>query len=266
MDTFRTGCTARRFRHPLKLPTFQATRQQWEGDIPFFRDMCADATGDVLELMSGTGRVSLPLLRAAVPLTCVDYSAEMLRVLSQRLKAENLIADLHEQDVRALDVGRFFDLVLLPFHSFSEIVDPNDRALALRAIRRHLARQGRLIITLHNPVVQIPSLDGMRRKLCERPIPDRNAVLRFWFTARYHAGAAVAEAHQEYEILGLDGCLLEKRELDLHFAIIGREEFEKQAGACGLRILRMWGDYSRNPFQPATSPFMIWELGSEPSS
>ena len=58
--------------------------------------MCADATGDVLELMSGTGRVSLPLLRAAVPLTCVDYSAEMLRVLSQRLKAENLIADLHE--------------------------------------------------------------------------------------------------------------------------------------------------------------------------
>src|SRR2546425_8712379 len=150
---------------------------KWDADIPFFREMCADATGDVLELMSGTGRVSLPLLRAGVTLTCVDYSAEMLRVLSQRLKAENLIADLHEQDVRALDVGRFFDLVLLPFHSFSEIVDPNDRALALRAIRRHLARQGRLIITLHNPVVQIPSLDGMRQ-------------------------------------------------LDLHFAIIGREGFE----------------------------------------
>jgi len=238
---------------------------EWDADIPFFREICADTTGDILELMSGTGHVSLPLLREGVPLTCVDYSAEMLRVLGRRLKAENLIAELHEQDIRTLDIGRLFDLVLLPFHSFSEIVDSNDRALTLRAIRRHLARQGRLIITLHNPVVQIPSLDGMRRQLCERPIPDRNAVLRFWFTARYDDEAAVAEAHQEYEILGLDGCLLEKRELDLHFAIIGREEFEKQAAACGLRILRMWGDYSRNPFQPATSKFMIWELGSETS-
>ena len=57
-----------------------------DADIPFFREMCADATGDVLELMSGTGRVSLPLLRAGVTLTCVDYSAEMLRVLVSALE------------------------------------------------------------------------------------------------------------------------------------------------------------------------------------
>jgi hypothetical protein len=38
-------------------------------------------------------------------------------------------------------------------------------------------------------------------------------------------------------------------ELDLHFAIIQREEFEKQDVESGFRILRMWGgDYPRNPF------------------
>ena len=31
-------------------------------DIPFFLEECLKANGDVLELMSGTGRVSIPLL------------------------------------------------------------------------------------------------------------------------------------------------------------------------------------------------------------
>ena len=233
---------------------------QWDVDVPFFRQMCADSTGPVLELMCGTGRVSLPLLRAGVRLTCVDYSAAMLEVLKNRMRAENLSADVYEQDVRALDINGRFDLALLPFHSFSEIVNASDRARALTAIRRHLAPQGRLILTLHNSAMMIPSLDGQRRQLCERPIPGKDAVLRFWFTGRHESGTLIADAHQEYEIVGLDGTLIETRELDLRFAIIGREEIERQVDACGFDILRLFGDYSLNSFQPATSPYMLYEL------
>jgi len=39
---------------------------QWEVDIPFFRELSVDATGEVLELMSGTGRLSIPLLQHGV--------------------------------------------------------------------------------------------------------------------------------------------------------------------------------------------------------
>ena len=73
---------------------------QWEVDIPFFRELSADATGEVLELMSGTGRLSIPLLQHGVRLCCVDYSAEMLEVLKLKLRKYNLTADVHEQDVR----------------------------------------------------------------------------------------------------------------------------------------------------------------------
>ena len=137
---------------------------QWEVDVPFFRERCADARGEVLELMCGTGRLSLPLLRDGIRLTCVDYSAEMLRVFRERLAAERLAADVHEQDVRTLDLDRRFALILLPFHSFSEIVEPADRARARAAIRRHLASGGRVVATFHNPAVQAPRLDGVRRE------------------------------------------------------------------------------------------------------
>lgn len=68
-----------------------------------------------------------------------------------RLREEHLNADVVEADVRTLDLGRRFDLILVPFHSFSEILGVEQRARALAAIRRHLQPSGRLVITLHNP-------------------------------------------------------------------------------------------------------------------
>ena len=236
---------------------------QWDVDVPFFQNMCANTTGEVLELMCGTGRLSLPLLQAGVRLCCVDYSREMLNVLEHKLQAQHLIADVREEDVREFDLGRSFELIILPFHSFSEIIASADRAQALARIRMHLAPGGRFVITLHNPAIQIPRLDGERRKLCDSPIPGRDATLRVWTTARYCADSALGEALQEYEILGKDGQLLETSELQLHFAIIDRQTFEKEATEAGFKLLRLWGDYKGGGFNAAHSPYMIWELGLE---
>ena len=47
-------------------------------DVGFFRDECLRAGGKAVELMAGTGRVSVPLLEAGVDLVCVDSSPAML--------------------------------------------------------------------------------------------------------------------------------------------------------------------------------------------
>jgi len=234
---------------------------RWDGDVPFFRQICAGAEGEVLELMCGTGRLSIPLLEAGHRLSCVDYSAEMLAVLSQKLRDRGLHAEVREGDVRELNLGRRFGLILLPFHSFSEILDPGDRALALRRIRQHLAPGGRFVLSLHNPAVRIPALDGERRRLGEVPIPGREGILRVHFTARYHPETGLAEALQEYEIFDAEGQRLERRELRLRFGLPDRAGFEAQAAEAGFEVLRLWGDYAFSPFHPETSPHMIWELG-----
>lgn len=56
-------------------------------DIPFFINE-AQNCGRVLELTSGTGRLSIPLIESGVSLTCVDNSPEMLRILHQKLAAK----------------------------------------------------------------------------------------------------------------------------------------------------------------------------------
>ena len=68
-------------------------------DIDFFVNETKKSSGDVLELMSGTGRVSIPLLEAGVKLTCVDISAELNAVLENKLQQMGLNADIYQMDV-----------------------------------------------------------------------------------------------------------------------------------------------------------------------
>ena len=233
----------------------------WEEDVPFFREICAGASGEVLELMCGTGRLSLPLLQAGTRLCCVDYSAEMLEVFRRKLLQYGFTAEVHEADVRELDLGRSFELILLPFHSFADVTDPGDRARALARIRAHLAPGGRFVIALHNATYMVSRLDGVRRQMCDRALPNREASLRVWFTGWQLADPGLGKAIQEYEILDQDGQLLERRELPMRFAVIDRATFEREAAKAGFRVLRLWGDYAGGPFEPSTSPYMIWELG-----
>jgi ubiquinone/menaquinone biosynthesis C-methylase UbiE len=64
------------------------THVQMERDVPFFLKEVRQAQGPVLELTAGTGRVSLPLLRAGIDLTCLDSSVAMLEVFRKKLNAE----------------------------------------------------------------------------------------------------------------------------------------------------------------------------------
>jgi hypothetical protein len=57
-----------------------------ELDVPFFLQE-SQVCRSVLELASGTGRLSLPLIEAGVPLSCLDNSPEMLGYLRRKLQA-----------------------------------------------------------------------------------------------------------------------------------------------------------------------------------
>jgi SAM-dependent methyltransferase len=59
-------------------------------DVPFWRHLALEAGGPVLELGCGTGRVSIPLGRAGVPLTGIDRSVAMLAYARGRLRRARL--------------------------------------------------------------------------------------------------------------------------------------------------------------------------------
>ena len=235
---------------------------RFEDDIPFFLTEARQAAGSVLDLMCGTGRVSLPLIAAGVPVTCVDRSPDMLDVLRSNLARRRLEAQVVEADVRTLPFGRRFSLAILPFNSFSELVTEADQRAALASIGACVQPGGRFICTLHNPAVRLRGMDSTWKDRARVPNPHGggDVVLRvresFDATTRIVSGiqAFVTVGHEETE---------SRREMGFQFSALERDSFEDLAEAAGFRVLAFYGDYSRSVFVPDESPFMIWVVSRE---
>jgi SAM-dependent methyltransferase len=228
-------------------------------DIPFWLLEAGSVRGKVLELACGTGRVSIPLLNAGVDLSCVDYSPGMLDQLRRKLEANQVSCPMYCQDMAKLTLSERFDLIFIPFHSFSEILDKRKQREALIRIRSYLTPRGTFICTLHNPTVRTASMDGTSRLVGEFPMQSGD-VLLVRSTLKFDSATQVASGEQVYERRSRDKRLIDQCRLDVNFYLFKKSEFAGLIGDVGFKIEALYGDYDRRPFDPEASPFMIWKL------
>ncbi len=229
-------------------------------DIDFFLAETQKIRGDVLELMSGTGRVSIPLIQAGVKLTCVDKSAQLNSVFTKKLETLGLKADILQMDVCELELPKRFSMTILAFNAFSHITSPEDQRNVLERIQRHLLPGGFFICTLANPLVRQKTVDGQLRLLRIYPLPETGGELLLWVVEnRTPEDANIIQAVQFYEEYDSRGTLQAKRYIELRYRFTQRDEFETLARAAGFRVNALYGDYSSAAFGP-DSPFMIWVL------
>lgn len=229
-------------------------------DFDFFRTETAKTDGEVLELMSGTGRLSLPLIQAGVKLTCVDSSMPMLRILGEKLKQQGLSATVIHEDICNMDLHKRFDMIILPFHSFAELVSESDRIKALQAIFEHLAEGGRFICPLHNPVIRLKTVSSQLHLLARCQANAGENLLLVWSAENYNPLNRIVEGVQIYEEYNRDGEMLLRTIMELKFCLFERAQFEKLALAAGFKVACIYGDYSCSAFSEKSSPVMIFEL------
>lgn len=228
-------------------------------DIPFWLSQATSIPGKVLELACGTGRVSIPLLEAGVSLSCVDYAPEMLVQLQKKLREKGLSCPTYCQDMVELNLPDRFDLIFIPFHSFSEITDNQRHRLALKQIHSHLTGNGTFICTIQNPVVRTSAMDGVMRLIGEFPLPNGGTLVvttRMLFDPSTH----IASGEQVYERMSLKNVRLDRRTLGINFYLFDKDEFVSLVAESGFSIEALYGDYDQRPFDDASSPFMIWKL------
>lgn len=242
-----------------KVAEFYDVYAQTDIDVPFFLQE-AQGCGRVLELTSGTGRLSIPLLQANVPLSCLDNSPEMLAVLRRKLRERGLSAPIHEMDAISFSLAEKFDLIIIPFNAFAEITDPAAQQQMLATIRIHLTAQGRLICTLHNPAIRLRNIDGQVHLRGHYALPDKQGTLSLSSLERYDPTTHLVTGAQFYEVRGPDGAQRSQWSMDLKFCLHTSETFRALVSAQGYRVVAVYGDYGRSAFQPEASPFMIWML------
>ncbi len=147
--------TTQTYRDSAQFYDLEMAHQQRTIDEASFYAGCArTANGPLLELACRSGRLTLPMARAGVHVHALDRSPAMLRLLQTKLDAaEPAVAariQLHRGDLAAFDLGRRFDLIVLPFRAFNHLLSDSGRRRCLATIRRHLGLGGTFIVDLFN--------------------------------------------------------------------------------------------------------------------
>jgi len=228
-------------------------------DIPFFIKETDGYKGEILELMCGTGRVSIPLLDSGRHMICVDYSKGMLNSFERKIKNKNYPVNLVQMDVTNLKLDKKFGLIILPFHSISEIISTDLQIKALQSISSHLEKDGVFILTLQNPKTRLILADGITRVMGRSSI-DESRHLIISYMNQYNESDKIVTGLQFYEIYDSMNILIEKRYLEINFKPVADSELRSMIKAAGLEIVEMYGDYSYGRFDEEKSNFMIYKM------
>ncbi|MGB5160934.1 MAG: class I SAM-dependent methyltransferase [Thermoanaerobaculia bacterium] len=235
---------------------------RFEDDIEFFRKCLQGSTGPVLELMAGTGRISLPLLEAGVELVCVDASLPMLEVLKKKLEKGDLRAGVVCCDVRRLPFRCRFRTGIWPFHGISELDEAADRQQALRELRGVMQEDALLIITLHNPAIRQRSIDGKWHDHGTFRHLDGNGSVALSSRLEVDAEDGAIVGVQRVEQISDAGETVAVQEIPLRFALPSHPEIEAELQAVGFEVEELYGDYDASVFDDRECPHMIWKLRS----
>jgi SAM-dependent methyltransferase len=243
----------------------------WPGEIDFYRSLVSEVeenNGSVLEVGSGTGRVTMQLALGGITTVGMELSPDMLTVA--RKKSEGL-PNIHwvEGDMQAFDLDQTFDLILIPGHTFQFMLTPADQMACLGCIRRHLTPDGRLVIHVnHDDIGWLTDISQGKGSIFEmvgeyHNKPEGTIVLK-WNAWSYESSTQTASAVTAWEIIGADGVLIERKETPAkHLHCFFRFEMEHLLARAGFKVDALYGDFYCQSFQD-TSPDMIWvaRLGS----
>jgi SAM-dependent methyltransferase len=137
----------------------------YSADLEAWERLASSCDGPVLELGSGTGRVSLHLARRGHEVWAVDVEPELVAATASRAQAEGLPVRALQADIRDLRLDRGFGLAIAPMHVIQMLGGADVRAGILRGVAAHLEPGGRFAAAI---------VDGMPEDLetGSPPLPD----------------------------------------------------------------------------------------------
>jgi ubiquinone/menaquinone biosynthesis C-methylase UbiE len=232
-------------------------------DLDFYVEEARAAQPPVLELACGTGRVTLSIAQAGVPIVGVDSSTQMLARGREKAAA---LGDLPvrwvQADMRDFHLEERFGLAFIPARSFLHLLNPEDQIQALTNIGEHLAPGGRLALNLFVPDLEMiarytSTTEQMLKFLHEFTDAKSGARVAVWESRRYDVHLQRIYQQYRYEQLDEDGFVVATRYRNFTLCYIGPREMEHLLARCGYEIEAVYGWFDRRPLD-AHSGEQIW--------
>jgi SAM-dependent methyltransferase len=214
-------------------PVYDAWAAHMTEDVPYYVALAREAEGPIVELMVGSGRVAIPVVReTGKPVLGIDSSPAMLAIARER--SAGLPLELREGDVRELELDEPAALVYVPFRSLLHLRGWHDKRRVFERVASSLRPGGRFAFNSFAFSHTIAAeLDGKTQ--------EQNGVVH---THRY------APADNRIDIERDDGATI-----SLWWAT--RSEWEGLIDVAGLEIEAQYGWFDKRPLED-DSPELVF--------
>ncbi|WFR63911.1 class I SAM-dependent methyltransferase [Paenibacillus amylolyticus] len=218
------------------------------GDIEFYSQHLQGCKGRILEVMSGSGRMLIPLLEAGLKVDGLDYSTNMIDSCRSRCTERGLpMPELFVANLEKLDLPYRYETIIIPGGSLLLIQDREASIDALRSLYQHLQPGGRLVFDLFLPDVTQPS----SVETSTVPLPDGDTItvevktMEVNLLHQYKVSLIRYEQWHQGQLVAT-----EMQQLTLRW--YGIEELRLILEHIGFSDIKVYADF--NPDQPPTHP------------
>jgi SAM-dependent methyltransferase len=245
-------------------------------DVPFWRTVALNAGGTMLELGAGTGRISIPLGRAGVPVVGIDRSEPMLARARQRVKRARLqrrvrlvrgdIRFLPFADARASRRSRAgapkgakaggggFEMVLAPYGMLQSLLRERDLQATLAAVHRVLNKGGTFGVEL---VADLPSWQEYEKRVSLRGWRRRPGGAHVTLTETVRQDRKKGLTIFDQEFTERRGGKTHARTFSLAFRTLSVPQMVRRLEKAGFTITTLLGDYRGRQWDPRADVWVI---------
>jgi len=211
--------------------------------IAFYEKQIERFGEPVLELACGTGNYLVTLQQKDVDISGLDASAEMLGAAKTRASKKRLESNLINADMRQFDLDQKFLLIFVAGNSFQHLSSAEDIESILSSVKRHLDSDGRFIVEVFNPSLQLLTRDPQVRYLVGEYKTD-NGWIVIEENVFYEPATQINNVHWHYRNQWA------KEEQTVTFTM--RQFFPQELDAIlksnGFRIEHKFGDFDQSDF------------------
>lgn len=219
----------------------------------FYSAFVQRTKGPVLEPMCATGRFLLSFMEQGFNFVGTDISKSMLDICRKKSEQCGLNPVLHECSIVELNLGRTYELIIIPLSSISLITDLNELHSALHAVYNHLAPGGTFLVEVDDIAGKINAFDTWSQwfKLDESEIVTINGT-----DGLFNEKIQSNESLIRYELIK-DGKVVQTEFQEYAVRLYDVNDFAEILTACGFVDLSAFGQYSVENYQGGDDSFVV---------